>query len=206
MGMKHGGDTVFLGSKLDTAKDINRRKGLASAAWKKYQLLLTSKNLPLLTRVRYLETFVGSIFLHQCGIWTLTKKLESSVDVFQRLFLRRVVGIRYPKNITNQELYKITKQIPWSETCKKRRLTLFGHTNRLPYGAPSREALLECLKPIKRPVGGQKLTLIKLIRNDFNTVGETRESSLQISSNKKDYQKLVRSVMSSTSETQQRGQ
>ena len=116
---------------------------------------------------------VGSIFLHQCGIWTLTKKLESSVDVFQRLFLRRVVGIRYPKNITNQELYKITKQIPWSETCKKRRLTLFGHTNRLPYGAPSREALLECLKPIKRPVGGQKLTLIKLIRNDFQTVGET---------------------------------
>ena len=65
---------------------------------------------------------------------------------------------------------------------------------------------LECLKPIKRPVGGQKLTLIKLIRNDFNTVGETLESALQISSNKKDYQKLVRSVMSSTSETQQRGQ
>jgi hypothetical protein len=149
---------------------------------------------------------VGSIFLHQCGIWTLTKKLENSVDVFQRLFLRRVVGIRYPKIITNQELYKIIKQIPWSETCKKRRTTLFGHTNRLPYGAPSREALLECLKPIKRPVGGQKLTLIKLIRNYFNTVGETLESALQISSNKKDYQKLVRSIMSSTSETHKRGQ
>ena len=89
--IKHNGEetwghTVFLGTKLDTAKDINRRKGLASAAWKKYQLLLTSKKLPLLTRVRYLETFVGSIFLYQCGIWTMTSKLENTINVFHDYF------------------------------------------------------------------------------------------------------------------------
>ena len=196
---------MFLGLKLDTAKDINRRKGLASAAWKKYQLLLTSKKLPLLTRVRYLETFVGSIFLYQCGIWTLTSKLENTVNVFQRLFLRRVVGISYPKTITNKELYKITKQTPWTETCKERRLTLFGHTYRLPYGAPSKEALLECIKSVKRLVGGQTLTLIKLLRNDFKSVGVSLEIALQTSLNKIDYRKLVRGVMSSNSETQQRG-
>ena len=98
--------------------------------------------------------------------------------------------MKYPKIITNKELYKITKQISWSETCKNRRLTLFGHTNRLPYGTLSREALLECIKPVKRPVGGQKLTLIKLLRHYFKSVGVTLEKTLQTSLNKKDYKNL----------------
>ena len=116
------------------------------------------------------------------------------------------MGISYPQNITNKELYKITKQTPWSETCKERRLTLFGHTYRLPYGVPTKEALLEYIKSVKRLVGGQKLALIKLLRNDFKSVGVSLETALQISLNKIDYRKLLRRVMSSTSETQQRGQ
>ena len=45
---------------------------------------------------------------------------------------------------------------------------------------------MECLKHIKRPVGGQKLTLIKLLRNNFNSVRESLESEIQISSNRND--------------------
>ena len=46
--IKHKGDEswkdiILLGSKLDTEKDIARRKGLASAAFKKYQKILTHK-------------------------------------------------------------------------------------------------------------------------------------------------------------------
>ena len=145
---------------------------------------------------------MSSIFLHQCGIWTLTEKLEKAVNVFQRLFLRRVVGICYPKKISNKELYKITKQTPWSELCRKRRLTLFGHTLRLPEGAPSKEALFECIKPVKRPVGGQKQTLIKLIRKDLNSVNRTLEEAIQTAQNKRQYKALVESVMSYTRETQ----
>ena len=106
--VKRGGDNewkekILLGSKLDTVKDITRRKGLCSAAWAKYRNLLTSRKLPLLLRVSYFDTFVCSIFLYQCGIWTLDKKLENKIDVFQRVFLRRLVGIYFPKKISNKE-------------------------------------------------------------------------------------------------------
>ena len=112
--ISHNGDntwknTILLGSKLDTESDISRRKGLASAAWYKNIKLLTSKSLPLLLRVQYFEAFITSIFLYQCGIWTLPQYLNNKIDVFQRSFLRRIVGITYRKNITNKELYKITK-------------------------------------------------------------------------------------------------
>ena len=77
--ISHSGDEnwkniIILGSKLDTESDISRRKQLASAAWSKYKILLQNKKLPLLLRVKYFEAFISSIFLHQCGIWTLTKK------------------------------------------------------------------------------------------------------------------------------------
>ena len=146
---------------------------------------MTSKTLPLLLRVKYFEAFVTSIFLYQCGIWTLTKKLNNNIDVFQRVFLRRIVGIRYPKKITNIELYKITNQRPWSEACKHRRLSLFGHTCRLPLGEPSREALTEALRPVKKLVGGQKTTLLSTIKSDLNTVGISIANAQQIGQDKK---------------------
>ena len=114
--IKHDGDEdwkdiILLGSKLDTESDISRRKGIACAAFNKHQYLLTNKKLPLLLRVRYFEAFVSSIFLYQCGIWTVDKKREYNIDVLQRHFLRKIVGISYPKKITNEELYSITSTV-----------------------------------------------------------------------------------------------
>ena len=203
--ISHNGDntwknTILLGSKLDTESDINRRKGLASAAWNKHSILLTNKKLPLLLRVRYFEAFISSIFLYQCGTWTLTDKLNHKIDVFQRLFLKRNVGIRHNnksnKSISNKELYKITNQKQWSVTCQFRKLTLFGHTCRLPKGAPSRDALEESLRPVKKLVGGQKTTLISTIIRDFKTIDKTIGDAILTAPNKKEYRSLVDSVMS----------
>ena len=52
--ISHNGDntwknTILLGSKLDTESDINRRKGLASAAWNKHSILLTNKKTTIVT-------------------------------------------------------------------------------------------------------------------------------------------------------------
>ena len=116
--------------------------------------------------------------------------------MIQRNFLRRLVGIHFPKKISNKELYKITNTKPWSETCKERRLTLFGHICRLPDGAPAKLTLFECMKPIKRPVGRPKTTLIKNISNDFKSVGENLQRAVNIAKDKDRYRALLRRVMS----------
>ena len=205
--ISHNGDetwknTIVLGSKLDTESDISRRKQLASTAWSKYKILLQNKTLPLLLRVKYFETFISSIFLHQCGIWTLTKKLENHINVFQNNFLRWIVGIRYPKKISNAELHKITNQRPWSEVCRRRRLSLFGHTCRLPQEAPSRKALFEALRKVPKLAGGQKKTLIGLIKEDLKIIGKTIEKAIDIAKDKRQFQELVLSIVSRQRETQ----
>ena len=90
------------------------------------------------------------------------------------MFLRRIVGIRYPKKIKKHrtQIQKlITNQRSWSEKCRLHRLTLFGHTCRLPTGAPSKEALKEVLTPVlKLPGGRKKNILIGTIKKDFESV------------------------------------
>ena len=189
-------DVLLLGTKLGTEEDIKQRKGLSSEAWEKYYHILTNKSLPLSLRTSYFNTFINHIFLYNCGLWTLTAKLEHQIDVFQRNFLRRLLNITYPKKISNSELYKVTKQTPWSSVCRQRRLTLFGHTCCLPVGAPARNTLIEALKPIKHMVGGQHHTYLRSIKKDFGKVGKSLEEALQIAQHKQEFRALVRSVMS----------
>ena len=75
--------------------------------------------------------------------------------------------------------------------CQQRRLTLFGHTCRLPSDAPSRQALEEAIRPVKKLVGGQKKTLIGLIEEDLKTIQTTLREAMNIAQDKKDFQCLV---------------
>ena len=143
--------------------------------------------------MQYFEAFITSIFLYQCDIWTLPHYLNNKIGFFSALFSQEVVGITYRKNITNKELYNITKPQPWSETNRYRRLTLFGHTCRLPPGAPSKYALQECLKPYNRLVGGQKTTPMDTIQSDFKLESKTTSEAQLIAQDKSEYHRLINS-------------
>ena len=56
------------------------------------------------------------VFLYNCETWTLTKKLENTIDSFQRRLLRIVVlNFKWPNIATNETVYDVTRQIPWSQ-------------------------------------------------------------------------------------------
>ena len=142
----------YLGSKLDTEEDFKRRKSLAISAKIKLQHLFNSKaNTEI--KIRALNALVGSIFLYNSELWTVTRNLEHKIDVFHRNLLRNILKIHFPKKISNEELYRKTKSIPWSKTIRKRRLSWLGHLLRLPEEAPAQKALTEFLRPVKRPPG-----------------------------------------------------
>ena len=122
------------------------------------------------TKLRIFNALLSSIFLYNCELWTLTSTLEKKIDAFQRQLLRRVLNIRWDPNnnwITNEQLYEKAAQKPWSKTIATRRLRVFGHICRLPNSAPAKKALYEGLRPTKKPVGGQRLTLLKLIEKQL---------------------------------------
>jgi len=70
-------------------------------------------------------------------LWTLNRKLENEIDIFQRGLLRKILTIKYPRIISNEKLHKITKEMNWSHKIKIR-LTFLGHILRLPDNAPAR--------------------------------------------------------------------
>ena len=157
----------YLGSKLETKKDIERRKILSLDAMKTLEPIFRSRNISEKTKIRIFEAYVNSIFLYNCELWTLTTTLEKNIDSFQRRLMRTVLQIFWPKVINNEQLYEKAKITKWSESVLKRRLTWVGHLARLNDNTPARVALREYLKDIPKPVGRPKLTWARLVYNNF---------------------------------------
>ena len=101
-----------LGSLLGTEKDINRRKILPIDPYKTLNSIFSSKKNSIKIKLRTFNAYVPSVFLYNSELWTLTTKLENTIDTFQRKHLRKILGINWQRNITNNELYARAKCKP----------------------------------------------------------------------------------------------
>ena len=143
---------------LDTRKDITRRKGLAMAANNKMKHIVENQHISTDITLRIFNAYVSSIFLYNSELWTITQALNHEIDVFQRILLRKIMKIKWQDHISNENLYTMTTQHPWSKTIKKRQFSWFGHLVRLPVETPVRKALTEFRRPVRKPKGKQKTT------------------------------------------------
>ena len=133
---------------------MNHRQILANAAYHKLKPIFAEKLCSSDVKLKHFSALVESIFLYNSEIWTLTKKLESEIDSFQRRLLRNLMKYRYTDDHkywpTTEELYTKTNQSPWSLKIQKRRLvSFFGHVCRLPIDIPVKIALKEAKRVTK---------------------------------------------------------
>ena len=109
----------YLGSLLGTEEDIKHRKQMTMTVFHKMQSKLQSKKISFTIRMKLFRTYITSVFLYNSELWTLTKKLENEIDVFQRNILKKIMKIKYPIIIKNDELYDRTNETPWSKVIIK---------------------------------------------------------------------------------------
>ena len=69
-----------------------------------------SKHLSIELKIRYFKCFQESIFLYNSSLWTITSTTAKCIDAFHRKQLRLALGFHYTKTISNEEIYKITKE------------------------------------------------------------------------------------------------
>ena len=112
----------LLGSKLDTVKDFQRRKGLTIDSMKEMDYIYKSKSLSIEPNVRRFHAFASSLFLYSSELRTVTATLEKKIDSFQQRLLRQEINIRWPKKISSADLCAKTKEQKWSKVIKRRRL------------------------------------------------------------------------------------
>ena len=157
----------YLGSHLHPESDIKRSKILAQSAYNKLKDAFESKKVSVATKNRLLTSHVQSIFLYNSELWTIMQKVESVIDVFQRNLLRQILNVKWPKKISNEKLYQITKQKPWSIEVKRRRLNWYGHMARLPEKTPAKRALREFQRYVRKPRGRTKTTWVETVQKGF---------------------------------------
>ena len=94
---------------LDTKENIKRRKVLAMNVMNLMKEIFF-EDMSIEVKVSSFNSYVSRVFLYNCDTWTLTKKLENTIDSFQRRLLRiAVLNVKWPNIATNDTVYAVTR-------------------------------------------------------------------------------------------------
>ena len=136
---------TYLGSIVDkqggTDADVKIRIGKARAAFLQLKNIWTSSELSANTKIRLFNTIVKSVLLYGAETWRTTVTTTKKIQTFINNCLRRILRIRWPDTISNEELWQRTKQKPADVEIRKRRWRWIGHTLRKPATSTTRQAL-----------------------------------------------------------------
>ena len=119
------------------------QKSLAIDAFKTLNKIFDSRKISNTVKIRTFNESVASVFLYNSGLWTLTKKLENTVNTFQRRHLRKILGIHWHSQTGTRwisEESQTTQRKPtahmdgtdqtWSESNRNTRLQQTKQNNR----------------------------------------------------------------------------
>ena len=187
-------------SYCDETLPNSRRQTVVHDTYNTLESILNSKQVSQIVRLRIFRAYIESIFLYNSELWTLTKTLENTIDSFHRRLLRKMIHVKWPRTISNKDLYERTHMIPWSKTINRRRLTWFGHLLRLPSDTPAREALRIYATPTEKPSEKPKTIWLSTIFSDLKCysdiqivgdIGKDLERLELISINRKEWARTV---------------
>ena len=66
------------------------------------QKIWKSHSIPILTKIRLMETLVWSVTTYGCESWTLRKKKETRLDAFEMKELRKILRVSWTAKKTNE--------------------------------------------------------------------------------------------------------
>ena len=152
---------IYLGSIVSktggTDEDVGNRIRLANAAFGSLQEIWSSGNISRRLKLQIFTSNVKSVLLYGCETWKVTKFVTNKLQVFINRCLRKICGIFYPDTISNDNLHKVTNQIPIAIEIGRRKWNWIGHTLRKKPVDITRRAL-SWKPPGKRRQGGQRTT------------------------------------------------
>ena len=136
---------TYLGSNMDgeggTERDVAARINKARMAFGMLGNIWKEGSISLHTKLRIFNSNVKSVLLYGAETWKMTKGTVHKLQTFINKCLRRLCNIRWPDKITNEELWKKTKETPVIQEIRKRKWRWIGHTLRKPRNTITRQSL-----------------------------------------------------------------
>jgi hypothetical protein len=130
---------VYLGSCISRDNDeyieIQRQLKLTNKAYFSLLAVMRCKDIHKKTKVMFYKTLIHAVLTHGSETWTLSKKSENVLSIFERKIFRRVYGpvkdngqwrIKY-----NKELYELYGKTNLVTHIEPKRLQRMGHVQRM---------------------------------------------------------------------------
>ena len=90
------------------------------------------QTISLTTKLFVFNPNVKTVLLYGGETWNSSQNVLNKLQVFMNKCLRRILNVRWPDKIRNEELGKRTNQVPVEEEIKKRKWKWIGHTLQKP--------------------------------------------------------------------------
>ena len=136
---------TYLGKVVTTqgggGDDIICRIGKARTAFRKLNRIWKSSNYSIKTKVHLYHSLVKSVLLYSCETWKMNEGDATKLDTFQFTCIRKIIKIRWPYVISNEDLMKKTETKCISSKVKTRRWKWIGHVLRMERNSHCRTAL-----------------------------------------------------------------
>ena len=125
---------TYLGSNVDTEggsdRDISIRIGKARSAFVLLNNIWRTNGISRATKIRLFNSNVKSVLFYGAETWRTTASTEKKIQVFVNKCLRKILGIWWPNKISNDNLWRLTNQLPPIQELRKRKWKWVGHTLR----------------------------------------------------------------------------
>ena len=134
--LKQSEDFVYLGGNMSqrggTAKDIERRIGLARGVVQQLNRVWTTKDISTHTKLNVYEVLVLSVLMYNSETSVLREEDKRRVRVFEMACLRKILGVTKMDRLHNTS---IRERVGYQEDIvlkiQRRRLRYFGHISRM---------------------------------------------------------------------------
>ena len=81
-------------------------KNLALVMMRNHDHIFKSKHICIAMKIRNFMMYIASVFLYNSEIWAVNKTLSDKIDSFHRRLLRYAINYKWPKKLTNVDLWK----------------------------------------------------------------------------------------------------
>jgi hypothetical protein len=106
------------------------------------------------TKIRLFKTLIRLVVTYGAETWTMTKKEEQALLIFERKIFRRIYGAKYEdmewKSMTNRELEELSKGETIVKWTKGQRKTWMGHLERMEEDRVPKKIFIQELEGTRR--------------------------------------------------------
>jgi hypothetical protein len=142
---------------------------------------------------------VKSVLLYGCETWKTTNQITRRLQTFTNKCLRRIMNIKWTDKITNEELWRITKQKQIEIRIKRWKWNWIGHTLRKETGAIEKIALDWNPQGYRRR-GRLKRTWRRTIEDEIRNTGRSWNEVKGVAGDRKAWNLFMDALCSTRSE------